>query len=173
MKKAQAQKELKSTIDTKRIDHNYSSKQSSSENPIAKESKIRKNSGYYECNNLNGQITGVKIFSKNNIDSKNSQKLEITGSVLNNWDSESLQNFKQTRSKMSNKVSEKYNTDKIRLKKEKRRNLSLKSDKASIQNSKNGYLETPSLADVKASDAINTPNKNSINPVFKIKKASK
>lgn len=82
MKKTLAQKEPKSVIHTKRIDYNYSSKPSNSENPIAKENKSRKNSGHYEHNNLNGQITGVKIFSNN--DSKISHKLEITGSILNN-----------------------------------------------------------------------------------------
>jgi hypothetical protein len=173
MKKVPTQKELKSKVMGKRIDPNFSSRLNNSDTFTAKDRKIFNNSGTYEYNNLNGQITGVKMFSKHKNDAKLGQKLEITGSVMSSCDSENLQNFKQTRSKMTNRVFEKCNTDKKRSIDGHGRKLSIKIDRSNIPHTKNPYLETPSLVEVKACDMTKTPTNKAIHPMFKIKKAAK
>jgi hypothetical protein len=170
MKKVPSQKELKSKVMGKRIDPNFSSRLNNSDTFVAKEKKICNNSGTYEHNNLNGQITGVKIFSKHKNDLKLDQKLQITGSVMSSCDSENLQNFKQTKSKMTNRVFENCNNNMKRFIDGHGRNLSIKIDRANIPQAKNPCLETPSLFEVKACDATKFPLINPYIPCLKSKK---
>ena len=173
MKKVPIQKELNAKITGKRIDLNFSSRLNNSDTFTAKEKKVCNNSGTCDYSNLNHQITGVKIFSKHKNDSKPDQKLEITGSVMSSYDSENLQNFKQTRAKMTNRISEKCNTDMKRFIDDRGRKLSIKIDRTNIPHTKNSYLETPSLVEVMAYDLTKTPINKTISPVFKIKKAGR
>lgn len=97
MKQYNVKQELRSVISNKKIDPNYSFRQSSSDFGSSKGFKANEKSNLNENHDLNNYITGVKIFSKFNNESQGKMKPKKQASISNTkGETQVFRNIKQS-----------------------------------------------------------------------------